>query len=65
MIGYEMGSSPTGVYNTTVNTSLLENFRNGLKNDMVANIATFLGGEYSRGQVFWATSNPRTRNLAS
>ena len=25
----------------------------------------FLLGEFSGGQVFWATSNPQTRNLAS
>jgi hypothetical protein len=33
---------------------------------MVANVVTFFSeGEFSGGQVSWATSKPRTRNLAS
>ena len=31
------------------------------KIDMVANMATLFKGEFSRGQVSWATSKPRTR----
>ena len=42
-----MGSSPAGVY-TTVDTSPVENFNNGLKNGIVANMATFIGGVLQR-----------------
>ena len=39
MIGYRMGSSPVGVH-TMVKAFPVENFNNGWKNDMVANMAT-------------------------
>ena len=42
-----------GVY-TLVKTSPVEKFKNGWKNDMVANTTTHLLGEFSRDQV-----NPR------
>ena len=67
MIGSGMGSSPTKVY-TTTQTFPVENLKQGWMTDMASQHGnTFFGvlGESSGGQVPWATSNPRTRNLAS
>jgi hypothetical protein len=45
---------------TTTNTSLMENFKYGWKK---WHDKTFSLRKFSKGQVFWATSNPWTRNL--
>ena len=60
-----MGISPAKVY-TAVETCPVENFKAWMKkNDMAINMATiFFLGEFSGGQVSWATSNPHTRNSA-
>ena len=49
MIGYEISSSLAGVY-TIAKTSLVENFKHELKNDMIANMTTFfLLGKFPGG----------------
>ena len=63
IIGYKMGCSLVGVY-TTAKTSPVENFKheNNEKMTWLPIGQHFLLGEFSRGQVSWATSNPWTRN---
>jgi hypothetical protein len=62
MIDHEMEFSLARVY-TKAMTSLLENLKHERKHDMVTLL--FARGKFFGGQVSWATSNPRTRNLAS
>ena len=51
MIGHEISSSLVKVY-TTTKTSSLKNFKDGCKNDMGANMATF----FARGGVLQRSS---------
>ena len=57
MIGYEMGSSPARVYNTT-KTSPMKKFKHGCQHDNA-----LCEGNCCGGQVSWSTSNTWTRNL--
>jgi hypothetical protein len=43
----------------------VENFKHEHKDDMDVNMVTLLLGEFSEGQVYWAISNPQTKNLTS
>ena len=61
MIGHKMGSFAIRVY-TTVNTSPVENHDNGLRNDMVANMATLRGGVLRRSS-FLGNLKPSYKKL--
>jgi hypothetical protein len=50
---------------TLAKTSLVENFKHECKDDMDVNMLTLLLGEFSEGQVYWAISNPHTKNFTS
>ena len=56
MIGHEMGSSLARV-NTTAKTSPVETFKHEWKNDMDANMDTFICyGSSQQVKIFWTTS---------
>lgn len=59
MIGYGMSSSLVGVY-TMSKTSMVKRLR-----AWMTTLQHFWLGEFSRGQIYWATSNPQTKNLTS
>jgi hypothetical protein len=58
MIGYEIDSSPVRG-STTDKTSLVENFKNGCKNDM----ATIFGREILRRSSFLGNLKPSNKKL--
>ena len=63
MIGYEISSSLAGVY-TIAKTSLVENFKHELKNDMIANMTTFFfAREVPRGLSFLGNFKPSDKKL--
>ena len=62
MIGYEMGSSPTRVYNMA-KTSPVENFKHGWKNDTIVNMATLFARGVLRGSSFKGNLKPLGKKL--
>jgi hypothetical protein len=65
MIGFEMGSSLAGLY-TMAKISPVKKFKIGLKNDMVANMATFFcSGSSLKVKFLGQPQILREENLAS